>query len=202
MESDNHGILLAGEVIPRRMLDSLVFAVILSRLGLAAQNAHRLTGVPASFLIADFVMTYGYDSAALGTGLEELEDEGSEQVSIEQLLLSEAERLTTENFREALHLADSPVAYARRLCELGLSCGHYDAGDLLAKDLATIILDNELWDCDARYGTNDLLKSKGIEAFRADQRQMLERWNEWKTGRPLSPEGKLLPFCGSRRAVP
>ncbi len=141
-------------ILPASLWAKLAVAVVLSRVGLAAQNAQRLYGVPASFLIAQFIVHHGYDGEPEAT-------EG-ERFMGESQLLSEAKELATNpQFLPALELRDSPVAYARRLCELGLGDDSY----LL--DLAGLIVDHDLWECDLRYGTPPEFLGKNVSVDEA-----------------------------------
>ncbi len=126
--------------LPSSLFEKLAVVIVLSRVGLAAQNAQRVYGVPASFLIARFIVDYGYDG--------EPQAEDGERFMGESLLLSQAKELATSpTFASALELAASPVAYARRLCELGLGADQ----PCYLLDLADLIVRNDLFECDWRY---------------------------------------------------
>jgi len=135
--------------LPMSLWEKLAVVIVLSRVGLAAQNAQRVYGVPASFLIARFIVDYGYDG--------EPQAEDGERFMGEALLLSQAKELATSpTFSPALELAGSPVAYARRLCELGLrgrlrELDPRDDGTFYLLDLADLIVCHDLFQCDWRY---------------------------------------------------
>lgn len=143
-----------SDVLPVSLFEKLAVAVVLSRVGLAAQNAQRVYGVPASFLIARYIVDYGYNDGP--------QPEEGERFMGESLLLSEAKELATNpQFVSALELAASPVAYARRLCELGLG------NNLYLLDVADLIVRHDLFQCDWRYGTRPQFFGRNIEVEEA-----------------------------------
>ncbi len=126
-------------VLPAELYDKLAMLATISHLGPAAQNAQRVHGVPASFLIASHITDYGFHQIP--------PSEEGERFAGERHFLNEARGLaTSRKFSSALKLADSPVAYARRLWWLGF----FDE-DILFLDVVWRIVDYDLFECDWRY---------------------------------------------------
>jgi hypothetical protein len=133
-----------SDLIPNTIMEYFSVLLVLSRIGLAAQNAQRVYGVPASFLIGKYLVDYGWMP----------EHSGKEA---EQLFLKEAEVLS-RNFPAELDLLSRPVEYAIALEKLsGLvnsRTGEAHRVDIL--DVAERILDHGLLECDYRYGFGGL----------------------------------------------
>lgn len=131
-------------LIPSTIMEHFSVLIILSRIGLAAQNAQRVHGVPASLLIGKYIVDYGWYP----------EHSGKEA---EQLFLEEAETMR-RNLPGDPNLLSSPVEYAIALQELGglvNSCtGQSDEG--YCADVVEQLLDHELLECDYRYGNGGL----------------------------------------------
>ena len=134
-----------SDLIPGTLMESFSLLLVLSRIGRAAQNAQRVHGVPASFLIAKYLMDYGWG------------DEHSSEEA-EQVFLKEAETLS-RNFPTELDLLSSPVEYAIALQKRGglvnSLTGESNAGVYIL-DVAEWILNHGLLECDYRYGTGGL----------------------------------------------
>ncbi len=135
-----------SDLIPGTVMEYFSVLLVLSRIGLAAQNAQRVHGVPASLLIGKYLVDYGWCP------------EGSREEA-EQLFLEEAETLS-RNFPTppVLHLVRSPVEYAIALDKLGglMDSSTGDAGRVYLLDVIDRILDHGLLECDYRYGTGGL----------------------------------------------
>ncbi len=128
-----------SDVIPDRLFDDLAIVVTISCIGPAAQNAMRVHGVPASFLIAKFMTDCGYVT-------QPPETEQGERFPFELMFLKAAKNLASnKRFSPALKLANSPIAYAQRLKDLGL------VSDIEMLDIAYRIANYDLVDCDRRY---------------------------------------------------
>jgi len=126
-------------LIPLRLFNDLAMVVTIACIGQAAENAQRVYGVPASFLIAKYITDHGYPHAPIKA-------EDDERFPAERTFLQEAERLATDiHLSAALELAANPIAYAQRLWELGFG------DDMLLFDIAARIADCDLRDCDRRY---------------------------------------------------
>jgi hypothetical protein len=126
-------------VIPRELYNSLAMLGTIAHCGIPAQNAQRVHGGPASFLIADHITYYGFCQ------IPPLEE--GERFAGERHFLNEARRLaTSRKFQPALELAASPVAYARRLHELG-----FFEHDVHLLDVVSRITAHDLFECDWRY---------------------------------------------------
>ena len=123
-------------VLPSRLVNALSVLVVVSHITEAAQNAMRAYSVPASFLIGEYIAIDGFNPTI----------EEGERFAAERRFLREARNLATdESLSAALELAGSPIAYARRLCELG----YFDLSTLF--DVASYIAEFDLADCDSRY---------------------------------------------------
>jgi hypothetical protein len=133
-----------SDLIPGSLMEQFSLLLVLSRIGLAAQNAQRVYGVPASFLIAKYLTDYGWDP-----------EHSSEEA--EQLFLKEAETLS-RNFPTELDLLSSPVEYAIALQKRGGLVNSQDGDSHVVHlmDVAERILDYGLLECDYRYGTGGL----------------------------------------------
>ena len=133
-----------SDLIPNDIMGCFSVLLVLSRVGLAAQNAQRVYGVPASFLIGKYLVDYGWYP----------EHSGKEA---EQLFLKEAETLR-RNFPTELALLSSPVEYAIALDKLGGLVNSWDGESRRGYifDVAERILDHGLLQCDYRYGTGGL----------------------------------------------
>lgn len=123
--------------LPWSLLNNLSVLVAVSQITEAAQNAMRVYSVPASFLIAEHILYWGWNPSI----------KNGERFASERLLLEEARDLATDpSLSAALELAESPIAYARRLCELGQQEKHFSLSDV-----ASYIADYDLAACDDRY---------------------------------------------------
>lgn len=133
-----------SDLIPSAVMEHFLLLLILSRIGLAAQNAQRVYGVPASFLIGKYLTDYGWG------------DEHSSEEA-EQLFLKEAETLS-RNFPTELDLLSSPVEYAIALHKRGGLVNSLDGDSHVVEllDVAERILNYGLLECDYRYGTGGL----------------------------------------------
>ena len=131
-----------SDLIPNTVMEYFSVLLVLSRIGLAAQNAQRVYGVPTSFLVGKYLVDYGWMP----------EHSGKEA---EQLFLNEAEALSRD-FPAELDLLSSPVEYAIALGKLGglVNSESGESGELF--DVADRILDHGLLECDYRYGTGGL----------------------------------------------
>lgn len=126
-------------LIPHRLFDDLGVAVAVACYGTAAEDAHRLFGVPASFLIAKRIVESGFPAgdAELGSG---------ERYPFQRWFFNEARRLATHPiFSLALKHSDNPIRYARELQHMGMGNGPW----LL--DVASYIANYGLCDCDRRH---------------------------------------------------
>jgi len=125
------------DVLPYRLVNDLSVLVVVSRITEAAQNAMRIYSVPASFLIAKYIAIHGFNPSI----------KKGERFAAERLFLGEARTLATDKgLSAAMELAGSPIAYARRLYELGYFQDHFTLFDV-----ASYIADYDLADCDDRY---------------------------------------------------
>ena len=133
-----------SDLIPGTLMESFSLLLVLSRIGRAAQNAQRVHGVPASFLIAKYLVDYGWG------------DEHSSEEA-EQLFLKEAETLS-RNFPTELDLLSSPVEYAIALQKRGSLVNSLtgESNAVYILDVAEWILNHGLLECDYRYGTGGL----------------------------------------------
>jgi hypothetical protein len=133
-----------SDLIPTTIMEHFSLLLILSRIGLAAQNAQRVHGVPASLLIGKYLTDYGWDPEHSG------EKAG-------RLFLKEADTLR-RNLPGDLNLLSSPVEYAIALRKLGAlvnSCTG-EPYEMYCLDVVSQILDHGLLACDYRYGTGGL----------------------------------------------
>ncbi len=136
--SEQQGHRDSETLIPRTVESYLSIAGQIAWVGPAAQNAQRLFGVPASFLIAANIYEHGSG--------DEVPTQMGDRFPGEQHLVEEAKHLATHpKFRSALKLAASPVRYARRLAELG----YFDLDEL--RTVAGYIANYHLFECDWRY---------------------------------------------------
>ncbi len=125
-------------ILPLELTNYLSIAGAIAWLGPAALNAHRLFGVPASFLIAANLYEHG--------AAEYVPSQMGDRFPSEQHLVEEAKHLATHRkFRSALKVPESPVRYAQRLMELG----YFDLDEL--HNVASHIARNHLFECDWRY---------------------------------------------------
>ena len=133
-----------SDLIPVSVMEYFSVLLVLSRIGLAAQNAQRVYGVSASFLIGKYLVDYGWMP----------EHSGKEA---EQLFLKEAETLS-RNFPADLDLLSRPVEYAIALDKRGglVNARDGESGRTYVSDVAERILDHGLLKCDYRYGTGGL----------------------------------------------
>lgn len=130
------------DLIPYALSDSLAMMGTIAWIGPAAQNAQRVYGVPASLLMSMHITDYGWG--------EEVPADPGDRFPGERHFLKEAKYLaTSRRVRPALRLADSPVAYAWRLDELGFMKDAENAHKL--RDVAALIVDYSLFECDFRY---------------------------------------------------
>jgi hypothetical protein len=134
-----------GDLIPGIVMEHFSMLLMLSRIGLAAQNAQRVYGVPASFLIAKYLVDYGWDDP----------EYSSEEA--EQLFLKETKTLS-RNFSTELDLLSSPVEYAIALQKRGglVNSLTGESNAVYILDVADWILNYGLLECDYRYGTGGL----------------------------------------------
>jgi hypothetical protein len=130
-----------SDLIPGAVMEHFLLLLILSRIGRAAQNAQRVYGVPASFLIGKYLVDYGWD------------DEHSSEEA-QQVFLKEAETLS-RNFPTELDLLSSPVEYAIALHKRGGLVNSLTGNShvVYLMDVAERILNYGLLECDYRYGT-------------------------------------------------
>ena len=133
-----------SDLIPMSVMEYFSVLLVLSRIGLAAQNAQRVYGVSASFLIGKYLVDYGWMP----------EHSGKEA---EQLFLKEAETLS-RNFPADLDLLSRPVEYAIALDKRGglVNASDGESGRTYVSDVVERILDHGLLQCDYRYGTGGL----------------------------------------------
>ena len=133
-----------SDLIPSTIMEHFSMLLVLSRIGLAAQNAQRVYGVAASFLIAKYLTDYGWYPEHSGK-------------KAEQWFLKEARTLRC-NFPADLDLLSSPVEYAIALQKRGAlvnSCTG-EPGEMYCQDVVSQILEHDLLECDYRYGTGGL----------------------------------------------
>ena len=133
-----------SDLIPSTIMEYFSVLLVLSRIGLAAQNAQRVYRVPASLLIGKYLMDYVWHP-------------GDSREEAEQLFLEEAKTLS-RNFPTALDVVSSPVEYAIALHNLGGLVNPETGGadSLYVLDVIGRIVDHGLLECDYRYGTGGL----------------------------------------------
>jgi len=133
-----------SDLIPSPVMEHFCALLVLSRIGLAAQNAQRVHGVPASLLIGKYLVDYGWGP----------EHSGEEA---EQLFLEEAETLS-RNLPGDLGLLSRPVEYAIALHKLGglVNSRTGEPYEMYFADVVGRILEHGLLECDYRYGTGGL----------------------------------------------
>ena len=133
-----------SDLIPNTVMEYFSVLLVLSRIGLAAQNAQRVHGVPASLLIGKYLVDYGWGP----------EHSGEEA---EQLFLEEAETLS-RNLPGDLGLLSRPVEYAIALQKLGglVNSRTGEPYKMYFADVVGRILEHGLLECDYRYGTGGL----------------------------------------------
>ncbi len=125
-------------ILPLELANYLSIAGVIAWLGPAALNAHRLFGVPASFLIAANLYEHGAG--------EYVPSQMGDRFPGEQHLVEEAKHLATHRkFRSALKVAESPIQYARRLMELE----YFDFDEL--RNVASHISRYDLFELDWHY---------------------------------------------------
>lgn len=172
--------------IPMVLFDYVSILGTRSCIVLSAQNAHRAYGVPASFLIADYLMAEGYcpDPPKLKKG------EGHPE---EQLLLKEARYLASNSkFALALVMAANPIAYTRRLHELGY------CDDQRFCDIANKIADYGLADCDQRYADwPDLVTVEGGAILLGEPTEKMATLAESQSS--IRSADRRVHFCELRR---
>lgn len=143
-----------SDLIPLAIIEHFSVLLVLSRIGLPAQNAQRVHGVPASLLIAKYLQDYGWYPE-------------HSRAEAAQLFLEEAETLR-RSLHADLDLLSSPVEYAIALHKHGslVSPKTGESGWLYCLDVASEIVRHELLECDVRYGTGglyDLGRRLGLE---------------------------------------
>jgi hypothetical protein len=133
-----------SDLVPYTLMEHFSVLLVLSRIGLAAQNAQRVYGVPASLLIGKYLVDYAFDP----------EHSGDEA---EQLFLEEAEAMR-RSFPAELDLLSSPVEYAIALQKHGglVDPMTGESDELYCRDVACRIVEHGLLECDYRYGTGGL----------------------------------------------
>jgi hypothetical protein len=133
-----------SDLIPSPVMEHFCALLVLFRIGLSAQNAQRVHGVPASLLIGKYLVDYGWGP----------EHSGEEA---EQLFLEEAEILC-RNLPGDVNLLSSPVEYAIALQKLGglVNSRTGETYKMYLADVVGRILEHGLLECDYRYGTGGL----------------------------------------------
>jgi len=136
----------SSDLIPNSMWDQLFALVTISRIGLVAQEAHRIYGVPASFLMAKFMIDHGWFPTEYP------------KKWLSEIFLKEARFYSGAKFRGAFKFASSPVEYVIALYKRGgmRRDGDPGSGDLYAFDIADKIVYFDLMECDGRYGDGPL----------------------------------------------
>jgi hypothetical protein len=133
-----------SDLIPSPVMEHFCALLVIFRIGLSAQNAQRVHGVPASLLIGKYLVDYGWGP----------EHSGEEAA---QLFLEEAEILC-RNLPGDVNLLSSPVEYAIALQKLGglVNSRTGEAYKMYLADVVGRILEHGLLECDYRYGTGGL----------------------------------------------
>jgi flagellum-specific peptidoglycan hydrolase FlgJ len=138
-----------NELIPRAIAQALQMTDTLMRTLEAARIAHRITGVPASILIAmaDFhtawswMLPNGYDPSTQRSN--DYFDRFKSFPSVVDSFVDQAQRLSRDRrFQPVMRAANDPLGYAEAVA----ACKLWDKG--LRKDLAVKIAKFGLRDCD------------------------------------------------------